>query len=148
MKSFLDMEILARGAKVDDDTSDLQVPQPVLQYIPQSIPQIIPPVLQVDVKAQDTYESSDEYIFWEEERSYEIYVTVGKKLHTNGTNKNRVKFDSKSRRTDICIACFLIDGITKVTTEGLEKDTVKFALQCSYYDEADRQEQFIKMRIC
>ena len=39
MKSFLDMEILARGAKVDDDTSDLQVPQPVPQYIPQSIPQ-------------------------------------------------------------------------------------------------------------
>ena len=56
------MEILARGAKVDDDTSDLQVPQPVPQYIPQSIPQIIPPVLQVDVKAQDTYESSDEFI--------------------------------------------------------------------------------------
>ena len=153
---FLDMEVLARGAKIDDDSSQVMG----VSYIPPAQPivypsqnpmqfaqPIIPQIPQVDMRAQDTYEAPEEYIFWEENRNYEIYVTIEKKSQSNGAQTNRLVYDAKAKRRDICLTKFLIDRITKVIIEGIEQDIVLFVIQCRYYDELERQEQLLELTI-
>lgn len=149
---YLDMDVLARGAKIPDDTPqamDVSFVSPTQTIFPYQNPMqtIVQPIPQVDIKAQDSYEAPEEYIFWEEKRDYEIHVTIAKKSQNNGAESNRVSYKAKSKRSDICLTKFLIDQIKKEVIEGLDEDTVQFIIQCRYYDDSKRQEQDLEITI-
>lgn len=127
--SFLDMDVLARGCKIEDDIPSYPMevsyippvqqpiypPQNMIPFVqPQPILQSIP---QAEVKIQDTYEAPEEYLFWEEDNLYEIHVTVISNLKKEMAGSNRSIYDARAKRKDICITKFLIDSIKKIIVE-------------------------------
>lgn len=155
--SFLDMDVLAKGCKIEEDTTSYPME---VSYIPPAQQPIYPPqnmmpfaqpqpilqsIPQAEVKIQDTYETPEEYLFWEEDNSYEIHVTVISNLKKEMTGSNCSIYDARAKRKDICITKFLIDSIKKIIVEELNQDTVQFVIQCRYYDKSKRKEQIIKI---
>ena len=145
MKSFLDMEVLARGCKIEEDT--LSVPQNT--YVPQPVqpPPVVLPIPPTENKAQNTYKAPEKYIFWEEEHDYEIHVMIRNQSQSNETEYQHIVCNHKFNGTDICLTYFLVDSIKKIITEGLEKDDIQFLIQCRYYDTSLRQEQVFEFII-
>ena len=145
MKSFLDMEVLARGGKVEEDIPSYPIAPAYMQPVPQ--PMVVQQIPQMELKGQETYETPEEYFFCEKEREYEVHVIIANRLQDNKMKSNRIVYDKKTKNRDICLAYYLIGSVTKVTTEGLEQDSVQFAVQSIYYDKAQRKEQIFEFLI-
>lgn len=153
---YIDMELLAKGVRIPEPENTNYF-SPALQttcqpqyYYPQNQMQFVPitqAVPFIETKAQETYEPAEEYLFWEEERNFEIHVEIRNKAQRNQANSNRRNIDYKTKHKDVLIACFLVDSITKVITDELEQDTIKFEIQCRYYDKAARQAQTIEIAV-
>lgn len=156
----LDFDILSRKDSTDAMSQNqycypsVQTAQIIPQAIPQPVPitqQItsppIPPQIVVEASNDDTYEVPEEYHIYEREDIFEIHANISRSYKNNKLKYTSLTGNDKHNTKEICIACFLIDNITKVIVDELEQDTVQLLMECRYYDNNAGKEEVIEITI-
>jgi len=100
-----------------------------------------PPVV---FAAEEEQQAQDEIFFGENTRTYRTYAIVnGKSVKGRKKPYRSIEIDDKTKKIEICIACFLISSVQKVITEEFGKDVVSYDVNCKYFSPKEGKEQSI-----
>ncbi|MBR1529936.1 MAG: hypothetical protein IJ642_11660 [Oscillospiraceae bacterium] len=116
------------------------------QTIPaQQQPFMNPPVV---FASEEEQQAQDEVNFLENIYTYRTYAVVnGKSVKGRKKPYRFIEIDNKTKNIEICIACFLISSVQKVTTKNLGKDAVNYQVTCKYFSHKEGKEQSITVSV-